>query len=291
MSVNHLKSVILNTSWFLCRQVIGQYKLGQKCRLEAIQFHSSKDGSMVVCSQASFFVQQEESTTALLAFNTKTHEHRQLDPAEGEQLNLDGAAITEDGKYFLQQLQNVRKSALWDTTSGRLVHLLDDANWGRSVVEISSKSMRAVTSNSDGNGLLVWDIQSGKLVHEFVTGEIAKIFFIRDGTIAITTDSKGYQPISFEAWDLVKGKKLTTYTVDTSPFAICPLGDNIAFAAPASVTVMSLELHVPGIEKAKFRPSSYGVYKGLNEFKGMQDPCDANDVDDDKDDDETNVSQ
>ena len=273
-----------------CQQVIEQYKLGQKYRLEAILI--SKDGSTVICSQASAKVQQKnESTTALLAFNTETHEHRQLDPAEGEQLGLDGAAITEDGKYFLQQLKNARKSALWDTTSGRLLHLLDVAYWKESMVAISSKSMRAVTSNSDGNGLQVWDIQSGKLVYEFVTDLITKVFLVRDGTIAITTDRKGYKPTSFEAWDLIKGKKLTTFTVDANPMDICPLGDNIAFTEPASVTVMSFELHIPGIVKAEFRPSSYGAYKELSEFKGIRDPCDSNDVDDDKDDDKTEVSQ
>lgn len=271
----------------LCQQVIGQYKLGQKYRLEAILI--SKDGSTVVCSQASFFVEQEDSTVPLVAFNTKTHETRQLDPINDEQLSLDGAALSEDGKYFLLQLKSEQKSALWDTETGRILHFFEEGNFGRSMVALSSKSMRAVTSNSDGDGLNVWDIQSGKLLYDFVSGEIDKIYLIRDGTIAITTDSKGYQPTSFEAWDLMKGKKLATYTVDTNPFAICLLGDNIAFTVPASVTVMTLGLHIPGVEKTKLGPSSYGAHKELSEFKGMLDPCDPNDVDEDKDDDDSDV--
>lgn len=268
----------------LCRQVVGQYKLGQKYRLEGILI--SKDGSTVICSQASFFVQQEETTVPLLVFNTKTHEHRVLDAIEGEQLGLDGSAITEDGKYFILQLQNDQVSAIWNTETGNLMHTLDEGSSGRNMVAISSKSMLAVTSHES---LKVWEIESGKLRHDLVSTDIDKIYLNHDGTTAITTDSKGYQPSSFEAWDLIKGRKLSTFTVDTNPFLVYPLGDEIVFAPPASVTVMTLRLHIPGREKKKPGPSSYGNHKEIREFKGMQDPCDPKDVDDDKDDDDGDI--
>lgn len=248
---------------------------------------------MVICSQASFFVEQEESTVPLVAFNTKTHEHKNLDPVEDEQLSLDlGAAITEDGKYVLVQLKNEIKTALWDTESGHILHLLDDANQ-RGMVAISSKSMRAVTGQSaEESGLKIWDVQSGKLLYNFVGDEITKIYLIRDGTIAITTDSKAYQPTCFEAYDLMKGKKLATFTVDTNPSWICQLGDNIVYTMPASVSVITLGLRIPWIQQgAKLVPSSYGAHKELSEFKGMMDPCDPNDVDEDKDDDDSNIMQ
>lgn len=252
----------------------------------------SKDGSTVICSQASFYVEQEESTVPLVVFNTKTNKHWQLDPVDEEQLTLDsGAAITEEGKYFLQQLKTSIRTALWDTESGHIMHLLDDANQ-RGMVAISSKSMRAVTGQSASeNGMKVWDVQSGQLLYDFVGAEISKIFLIRDGTMAITTDSKGYQPTSFEAWDLIDGKKLATFTVDTNPSWICQLGNDIAYTAPASVTVVTLGLHIPGITKPNPGPSSYGIPKELSEFKGIQDACDPNDIDEDKDDDDSNVMQ
>ena len=272
-------------------QVVGQYNLGQKHRLEAILI--SKDGRVVICSQSSFFVEHEESTIPLVAFNTKTNEHKNLDPIENEQLCLDsGAAITEEGKYVLVHLKNEIKTPLWDTESGHILHILDDANQ-RGMVAISSKSMRAVTGQSaEENGLKIWDVQSGKLLYNFVGEEISKIYLIRDGTIAITTDSKAYQPTSFEAWDLMKGKKLATFTVDTNPSWVFQLGDNIAYTIPASVSVIVLGLHIPWIQQeAKLRPSSYGAHKELSEFKGMMDPCDPNDVDKDKDDDDSNIMQ
>ena len=265
----------------LFRQVVGQYKLGQRYRLEGILI--SKDGSTVICSQASFYVEQEDTTVPLLVFNTKTHEHKELDAIKDEQLGLDGSAITEDGKYFILQLKNDQVSALWDTDTGKLMHTLSEGSSGRNMVAISSKSMLAVTSHES---LKVWEIQSGKLLHDLVSTDIDKIYLNHDGTIAITTDSKGYQPSSFEAWDLIKGKKLTTFTVDTNPFVVYPLGDQIVYAAPASVTVQTLRLHIPGREEKKPEPSSYGNHKEIGEFKGMLDPCDPNDVDDDKDDDD-----
>lgn len=269
-------------------QVVGQYKLGQKYRLEGILI--SKDGSTVICSQASFFVQQKDKTVPLLVFDTKTHEHRVMDPIKDEQLGLDGSAITEDGKYFILQLKNDQVSALWNTETGKVMHTLGEGSSGRNMVAISSKSMLAVTSHES---LKVWEIQSGNLLHDLAgsTTDITKIYLNQDGTIAITMETKGYQPSSFEAWDLIKGKKLTTYTVDTDPFAICPLGDQIAFAAPASVTVMMLRLHIPGREETKPGPSSYGDHKEISEFQGMLDPCDPNDIDVDKDDDDSNIQQ
>ncbi len=265
----------------LCRQVVGQYKLGQKYRLEGILI--SKDGTTVICSQASFHVQQKDTTIPLLVFNTKTHEHRVLDPIEEEQLVLDGSAITEDGKYLILQLRNDQVSAIWDTEMGKLMHTLAEGSSGRNMVAISSKSMLAVTSHES---LKVWEIQTGNLLHDLVSTDIDKIYLNPDGTTAITTDSKGYQPSSFEAWDLIKGKKLATFTVDTNPFVVYPLGDKIVLAAPASVIVKTLRLHIPGREEKKPGPSSYGKHKEISEFKGMQDPCDPNDVDDDKDDDD-----
>lgn len=264
-----------------CRQVFGQYKLGQKHRLEGILI--SKDGSTVICSQASFFVQQEDTTVPLLVFNTKTHEHKELDAIEGEQLGLDGSAITGDGKYFILQLQNDQVSAIWNTETGMLMHTLDEGSSGRNMVAISSKSMLAVTSHES---LKVWEIESGKLLHDLVSTDIDKIYLNHEGTTAITTDSKGYQPSSFEAWDLIKGRKLSTFTVDTNPFLVHPLGNQIVFAPPASVTVTTLRLHIPGREEKKPGPSSYGNHKEISEFKGMQDPCNPKDVDDDKDDDD-----
>ena len=267
-----------------------QHKLGQKYRLEGILI--SKDGSTVICSQASFYVEQDESTVPLVAFYTKTLQNKQLEPVQDEQLRLDrGAAITEDGKYFLAQLKNETKTVLWDTESGCIMHVLDDAN-GRGMVAISSKSMRAVTGQSaEADGMKVWDVQSGNLLHNFVGAEISKIFLTQRGTIAITTDSKGYQPTSFEAWDLMKGKKLASFTVDTNPSWICHMGDHIAYTVQASVTVTTLELRFPGNEKTKLSPSSYGAHKELIEFKGMLDPCDPNDNDEDLDDDESDIMQ
>ena len=274
----------LGAKCFLYLQVVGQYKLGQKYRLEGILI--SKDGSTVICSQASFYVQRKVQTVPLLVFNTKTHEHKTMDPVKGEQLVLDGSAITEDGKYFILQLKNDQISAIWNTETGKLMHSLREGSSGRNMVAISSKSMLAVTSHES---LKVWEILTGKLVHDLVATDIHKIYLNQDGTIAITTDLKGYQPSSFEAWDLIKGKKLATYTVDTNPFLICPLGDQIVFAAQASVTVMTLRLHIPGREEKKPGPSSYGDHKALSEFKGMMDPCDPNDVDEDKDDDNGDI--
>ena len=217
----------------------------------------------------------------------------QLDPVKDEQLSLDGTAITEDGKLFLLQLKNEYKSAIWDTDSGRLVHRLDGGSRGRSLMAaISSKSMRAVISQSNGCGLQVFDIQNGELLHKLLAARIEKIFLIRDGTIAITTNSEWPQPTSFEAWDLITGKKLATFTVDTNPknpFAMCPLSDTISFVAPASATVISLGLHIPGVKKTTLGPSWYGAHKELTEFKGILGPCDPNDVDNDEDDDETDV--
>ena len=209
-----------------------------------------------------------------------------MDHIKDEQLVLDGSAITEDGKYFILQLKNEQVSALWNTETGKLMHSLGEGSSGRNMVAISSKSMLAVTSHES---LKVWEILTGKLVHDLVATDINKIYLNQDGTIAITTDMKGYQPSSFEAWDLIKGKKLATYTVDTNPFAICPLGDQIVFVQTASVTVMKLRLHIPGREKKKRGPSSYGDHKELSEFKGMMDPCDPNDVDEDKDDDDGDI--
>ncbi|KAJ7375736.1 hypothetical protein OS493_039205 [Desmophyllum pertusum] len=265
-------------------KVVGQYKLGQKYRLEGILV--SKDGSTVICSQASFYVQQKDNTVPLVVFNTKTHEHKVMDSIKDEQLSLDGSAITEDGKYFILQLKNDQVSALWNTKTGKLMHTLGEGSSGLNMVAISSRSMLAVTSLES---LKVWEIQSGNLLHDLASTDINKIYLNRDGTIAITIDSKSSQPSSFEAWDLIKGKKLATYTVDTDPFAICPLGDRIAFAPVASVTVMTLRLHIPGREETKPGPSSYGDHKEMSEFKGMMDPCDPNDVDDDKDDDDSNI--
>ena len=265
-------------------QVVGQYKLGQKYRLEGILI--SKDGSTVICSQASFYVEQDAKTVPLLVFNTKTCTHKVMDPIEGEQLSLDGSAVTEDGKYFVLQLRNDQVSALWNTETGELMHTLGEGSSGRNMVAISSKSMLIVTSHES---LKVWEIQSGKMLHDLVSTDVDKIYLSHDGTTAITTDSKGYQPSSFEAWDLIKGKKLTTFTVDTNPFAVCPLGDQIVFAAPASVTVMTLRLHIPGREEKKPGPSSYGEHKEIGEFKGMMDPCDPNDNDNDKDDDDASI--
>ena len=276
--------------WFLLYQVVEQHKLGQKYRIETILI--SQDGSTVICSQASFFVEQEETTVPLLAFYTKTHLHKQLDPVQDEQLSLDGgAAITEDGKYFLAQLKNEIKTVLWDTESGRIVHVLDDANQ-RGMVAISSKSMRAVTGQSaEDNGMKVWDVESGNLLYNFVGAEISKIFLIREGNIALTTDSKGYQPTSIEAWDLMKGRKLATFTVDTNPSWICHLGDHISYTVPASVTVTTLELRLPGSQKSEIGPSSYGAHEERSEFKGIMDPCDPHDVDEDKDDDDSEIMQ
>lgn len=139
-------------SCLLHLQVVGQYKLGQKYRLEGILI--SKDGSAVICSQASFFVEQEAKTVPLLVFNTKTYTHKVLDPIEGEQLGLDGSAITEDGKYFVLQLRNDQVSALWNTETGELMHTLGEGSSGRNMVAISSKSMLVVTSHES---LKVWE--------------------------------------------------------------------------------------------------------------------------------------
>ncbi|XP_068701494.1 protein qui-1-like [Montipora foliosa] len=271
-------------------KVVEQHKLGQKYRIETILI--SQDGSTVICSQASFYVEQEETTVPLLAFYTKTHLHKQLDPVQDEQLSLDsGAAITEDGKYLLAQLKSDIKTVLWDTESGRIVHVLDDANQ-RGMVAISSKSMRAVTGQSaEDNGMKVWDVESGNLLYNFVGAEISKIFLIREGNIALTTDSKGYQPTSIEAWDLIKGRKLATFTVDTNPSWICHLGDHISYTVPASLTVTTLELRLPGSQKSELGPSSYGAHEERSEFKGIMDPCNPNDVDEDKDDDDSEIMQ
>ena len=237
----------------------------------------------MICSQASFYVEQEDTTVPLVVFKTKTHEHKALEAIEDEQLTLDGSAIAEDGKYFILQLRNEEISAIWDTETGKLMHTLGEGSCGSNMVAISSKSMLAVTSHES---LKAWEIQSGKLLHDLVSTDIDKIYLNHDGTIAITTDSKGYQPSSFEAFDLIKGKKLTTFTVDTNPSVVYPLGDQIVYAAPASVTVQTLRLHIPGREERKPGPSSYGNHKEIGEFKGILDSCDPNDVDDDKDDDD-----
>ena len=266
-------------------QVVGQYKIDQKYRIEALLI--SEDGSTVVCSQASFFVEQDESTVPLVSFNTKTHEHRDLEPVEDQQLKLDSAAITHDGKYLLVQLTNMYQSAIWNTQDGRLQHFLGEGSCGRGMVAISSKSMLALTGNTDGNRLNVWGIESGKLVHEFPSAEINKIYLLKDGTIAVTSDSKAYEPSCLEAWDLIKGKKLTTFTVEMNPSTLSPLvGGHIAFVAPASLKVMTLRLHIPRCEAGNWEVSSYGTHKELSEFQGLLDPCDTSDMDKDKDDDD-----
>ena len=264
-----------------------QHKLGQKYRLEGILI--SKDGSTVICSQASFYVEPDESTVPLVAFYTKTLQNKQLEPVQDEQLRLDrGAAITEDGKYFLAQLKNETKTVLWDTESGLIMHVLDGANQG-GMVAISSKSMRAVTGQLTGaDGMKVWDVQNGNLLYNFVGAGISKIFLTQGGTIALTANSK---TTSFEAWDLMNGKKLASFTVDANPYWICHIGDHIAYTVQPSVTVTTLELRFPGSEKTKLGPSSYGAHKELTEFKGMLDPCDPNDNDEDLDDDESDIMQ
>ena len=264
-------------------KVVNVIKFKEKQRFEEMLI--SSDGKVAVCSQASQMTEHKDKGLPVIAVNTRNFKHKVL-KYEDENLNFYNAQISHDGKHLITMAEYV-KPLLWDLTSGKLKHKLFDSDSyaGANIAAVSSVTNLAVTGQNDG-GIRVWDIESGTVLRTLSSPAVTNIYFCADGEVLFTRDQ---QANSFDAWDVIKAKKLSSITTDGIPNHVDIIGNRLLLGVGENPNLCILRVHRPGRDN-EMDATQGSPYEGINLVTEVKDcegkPTVKDGMDDDKDNDD-----
>ena len=271
-------------------KVVKVVQFKEKQRFEELLI--SRNGKMAVCSLASRMTKHKDKELPLISIDTTTFSHKIL-KYKGEQLNLDNARISDDGKYLVNLVQDSSQPLLWDLHSGQLIRKLFDPEEyeAANTVAISRASMTAITGTVN-KGIKIWSIESGQVLRTIPSPPLSEVYVSQDGEVII---SRSERKNSFDAWDTKTGKNLASFMADGDPTHVTTIGDRLALGLGENVDLMILHLHRPRKKGKVQKEELQSPYDGLPieatiENSQLEKPSAEDGMDTDKDDDRSDVA-
>lgn len=143
---------------------------------------------------------------------------------------LTNLAVSPDGKQLAGTGAD-QSMTLWDTSTGAVLHTLNGAVSGGSLVVFSRDGKRLATGSRDGM-LDAWDLNSGTVLFPRIkahTGLINAIVFTSDGSQIITAGADNHVNV----WNASSGQQLNSFGVSIGSgteksFTLSPDGTHLA---------------------------------------------------------------
>jgi WD40 repeat protein len=201
----------------------------------------NRDRSYVVCG----LVRNEKEpnkSLPLIVFDCRNNKHHVL-KIKKQQLTLHSASISHDGK-FLVALTFDTVPTLWNIPSGHLLYILPTDSVH--ATGLSSRMNVAITCKGETDAVIqIWNIETGCILSQFDTQPTHKILVSEDETVAYT-----FQGNTFYAWDLLRRKRITSFTMDWAPIPrhVFSAGNSIVVPIPEAPVIMTLRLQGQGFD-------------------------------------------
>ncbi|WP_417519909.1 toll/interleukin-1 receptor domain-containing protein [Minwuia sp.] len=118
--------------------------------------------------------------------------NRELHAMSGHAGGIAYADISADGRRLITTAGDFTPR-IWDLTTGRLLHELDDHGWLGNPGTFSPDGKLAVTSEADDSNydrnVRIWDVESGELLHKFEAHDspVLSAIFADGGKVIVTT--------------------------------------------------------------------------------------------------------
>ena len=279
-------------------KVIRQIKLGQKHRLEAFLLSGNKK-IMVIAQLSSNSGEIKDKTVPWIVYNFSTEKQHEIRENE-QQMKFEStglsvnACISHSGRYMIN-VAGYTSAVLWDVMAGRRLHSLSSEELAGAIyssVIIEDKNIALTSFAGSMNGVVMWDMKTGDRIKEITTvTHVSDIKVSDDQSLVFWKDMQGP---NFFVHELDTGKSLAAFTSDQpiAPQVYNVINDHVVIGATGTIDPFIFRLRQGNqseatvVSKSIFEDGS-DVIKTFKCDDANVLPPDPRDIDNDKDDDDS----